>query len=668
VSGTGYCENATDSRKEVTVTVNPLVTADDITATGTTICSGKTASLTASSSIPDATYIWYSSQTETTVLNTGATYTTPTLNATTAYYVSVSGTGYCENATDNRKEVTVTVNPLATAADITVNDTTICSGTTANLRASSSIPDATCKWYSSQDAAEPFHTGNIYTTPALSADTVYYISLAGDNICENAAGERREVKITVNPSPKLTSTRNFDAIYSSSLFTYHAESTIEKTQINWKRDSMDEIKQQASTGSTGEISETLSNTGTAPVEVEYVITMISPEGCVTVDTLKAKVNPVSEPPALTGHPADTTYCVCEKDLSCKLAVTPQTDNNNNGGKLFYQWYRSAAPEVEGGEAVPDATDSIFYTPAGLTVGTYYYYCRVSSEYSPEPVYSKIATVTVEPDIAGIANLEINGRPAPVYASKLEYMALCGEDSVVIDVAAASKYAGITVDGVEYSAPTVIYLNSDVTTVIISVETCDRQIFEYTLTITKSILNLIYQRFYNSLGVDRNPEYNGGYADIRGVRWYYGDDTKPFKTDTVENMKEAADKNISRNWVIKLNELDPSLYSAEVNIAGEWHKACGNPVTADSKIIVYPNPASAGENITVKLPFDPSSGYMNIFTASGALVKQNIPLTSENSIISVANFSAGTGTYILQVICHRKEGNLNKQDSFKLIVY
>jgi hypothetical protein len=48
--------------------------------------------------------------------------------ATTTYYVSVQGEGICENIPGEAAAVTVTVNPRATAADITTEDGEICAG------------------------------------------------------------------------------------------------------------------------------------------------------------------------------------------------------------------------------------------------------------------------------------------------------------------------------------------------------------------------------------------------------------------------------------------------------------------------------------------------------------------------------------------------------------
>ena len=109
----------------VTITVSSCATASDISVPTTTICSGETAALSASSitlSNP-VTYRWYSSQTSTTALFTGSTFTTPVLTANTTYYVSAQDASHCENALNDRTPVNVTVKPLATPdmIKITVN-------------------------------------------------------------------------------------------------------------------------------------------------------------------------------------------------------------------------------------------------------------------------------------------------------------------------------------------------------------------------------------------------------------------------------------------------------------------------------------------------------------------------------------------------------------------
>ena len=91
----------------VSVEVNPTPTAPS--AGGTIITAGNTASLSATGAGLNDTYQWFDASSGGIALATGATYTTPVLNATTTYYVEImDATGGCPSA---RTPVTVTVNP-----------------------------------------------------------------------------------------------------------------------------------------------------------------------------------------------------------------------------------------------------------------------------------------------------------------------------------------------------------------------------------------------------------------------------------------------------------------------------------------------------------------------------------------------------------------------------
>jgi len=104
---------------------NQAISTDTITVSNQTICSGNTATLTASlvGGIP-ATITWYSAQVAGTVLGTGTTFTTPVLATTTTYYV-----GFCPGTYTIPVTVTVNTSPTASLAG---GDQTVCA-TSATL-------------------------------------------------------------------------------------------------------------------------------------------------------------------------------------------------------------------------------------------------------------------------------------------------------------------------------------------------------------------------------------------------------------------------------------------------------------------------------------------------------------------------------------------------------
>jgi hypothetical protein len=165
------------------------------TSAGATICSGNTATMTASSS-SGGTYHWYNASSGGTLLFTGASYTTPVLTTTTTYYAETTVNG-CNSA---RTAVTATVNAIPVAP--TASGTTICSGNTTSFTATA--PGATYQWYDAASNGTLLSTGAPYTTPVLNTTTTYYVQ-STSNGC---SGPRTPVTATVNQTPTAPTAAN----------------------------------------------------------------------------------------------------------------------------------------------------------------------------------------------------------------------------------------------------------------------------------------------------------------------------------------------------------------------------------------------------------------------------------------------------------------------------
>ncbi|WP_192349229.1 gliding motility-associated C-terminal domain-containing protein [Algoriphagus sp. Y33] len=194
VTGDGVCENASGDGAELVVTVAPSATASDIDAVGGTICEGESFMLTATSStVTNPMFKFYSDA----ALNNEITDLNVSPAVTTTYYVSVTGDGVCENAPNTGAELTVTVAPSATASDIDAVGGTICEGESFMLTATSStVTNPMFKFYS--DAALSNEITDLNVSPAVT--TTYYVTVTGDNVCENASGDGAELVVTVAPS------------------------------------------------------------------------------------------------------------------------------------------------------------------------------------------------------------------------------------------------------------------------------------------------------------------------------------------------------------------------------------------------------------------------------------------------------------------------------------
>ncbi|GGF18232.1 hypothetical protein GCM10011339_02690 [Echinicola rosea] len=196
VTGDDVCENTSGSAKAVTVTVNRIGTASDIQAEGTTICTGESYTLTASSSIENATFTWYADED----LTDEITDAEVNPSVTTTYYVTVSGTGVCENNPGTAKAVTVVVNRNATADDIEADGGTVCPGGSFTLTANSSVPGSVFTWYADADLTMELEDMEVMPT----ATTTYYVTVQGDGVCENRPGDALSITVTVNTVPTPT--------------------------------------------------------------------------------------------------------------------------------------------------------------------------------------------------------------------------------------------------------------------------------------------------------------------------------------------------------------------------------------------------------------------------------------------------------------------------------
>jgi hypothetical protein len=120
VSNNSYCETLAEDRSLVSVTVNPNASMSDIVINDTSICYNSSTMLKVKTNymgLLNPVYRWYSSQDASVPFYEGDTYTTANLTAGVTYYLTVSGTGVCENTV--RKPVVVSmINYISDYKDI----------------------------------------------------------------------------------------------------------------------------------------------------------------------------------------------------------------------------------------------------------------------------------------------------------------------------------------------------------------------------------------------------------------------------------------------------------------------------------------------------------------------------------------------------------------------
>ena len=311
----------TGPRTPVTVTVNAIPSAPMVS--GVTICSGSNATLTPTG--PGGTYQWYNAQTGGVLLFTGPSFTTPVLNNTTTYYVQVNN-----GCTSTRIPVTVTVMPPPQQPS--ASGQVICSGSTATLTATA--PGGTYDWFSTATGGASLFTGASFTTPALTANTTYYVqtTVAG---CVSA---RTPVTVTIMPPP-ASPVAPGATICSGNTATLNVSSP--SGNYAWY---------DAAMGGNLLAAGPVYTTPVLTTTTTYYVELINSQGCPSIRTpVTVTISAPPAPPAVSG----TTVCPgSHATLSATGAGTIAWYDAATGGNLLF-------------------TGAIYTTPALSTTTIYY---------------------------------------------------------------------------------------------------------------------------------------------------------------------------------------------------------------------------------------------------------------------------------------------------------
>jgi gliding motility-associated-like protein len=217
-------------RTPATVTVTPIPSVPVVSAPTQTVCSGSSATFNAQA-VNGVTFNWYTTATGGTPVFTGNPFSTLALTTSATYYVEADGSGTCGSST--RTLVTANVITTPTVPVIAQTPVQICSGSSAVLTATSAQPGVDLNWYTTPTGGTPIFTGAQYTTPALTANTSYYVE-AATGTCISAT--RAEADVIVNPTPAnpvVTITPAGGQITSGQTATLNATSGTAGVTFNW---------------------------------------------------------------------------------------------------------------------------------------------------------------------------------------------------------------------------------------------------------------------------------------------------------------------------------------------------------------------------------------------------------------------------------------------------
>lgn len=318
-------------------------------ATGDTVCSGSSATLSATGS---DSYAWYDAATGGNLLSSSSTFTTSPLTNSTYYFVIGTKNG-CTSATVAVLAKVTPPAPIPTASNVT-----ICSGSSAHLHANAS--SGIFDWFDVPTGGTSLISSPDYTTPALTATTTYYVQTSLDQ----CSSTRIPVTVTVNPNPTAP-TAQIDTICPNSSIMLTASTTPSGT-YQWY---------DAPTGGS-----LLSNTVTYTTPVlNHAATYYVQNSNSSCTSSRTPISVIINTPPNT--PSVSEPLICTGSTVTLTATAP-------GG--IYQWYDKAT----GGTLL--ATDSSYTTPILTTTTTYYVQTTVYGCVSPR----KAVKVTILAPVAG----------------------------------------------------------------------------------------------------------------------------------------------------------------------------------------------------------------------------------------------------------------------------
>jgi PKD repeat protein len=354
--------NGTDTKTVtgyITVTAFPTV----ISTTPASRCGTGTVTLGATASA--GTLSWYANPTGGTALGTGGSFTTPSLTATTPYYVETVN-GVCSSA---RTLVNATINTIPTIISTTPNSR--CGTGSVVLGATSSVGGGIPFWYANPTGGTALASTNSFTTPSISATTTYYVE-ASNGTCTSTS--RTAVIATINSLPTVLTTTPASRCDAG---TVTLSATASAGTLNWFA---------ASTGGTALGTGTSFTTPSISITTNYYVEATNGT-CTSVRTLV--IATVNQTPSIT---ATVPSSVCNTGTVTLGAST-------NAGTL--NWYTVAS----GGS--PVGTGTSYTTPSLNTTTTYYVESVNGSCISTRvPV---IATVYTTPTITSTTDATICGQ-------------------------------------------------------------------------------------------------------------------------------------------------------------------------------------------------------------------------------------------------------------------
>ena len=437
--------NGCQNNDTIKALVNPTPKLSNIPTTAGR-CGGNAFNFTATSATTGATFAWTRAAitgiTPASNTQSSATINESLNNSTTSpiivSYIYTTTINSC-SGNDTIRD-TIYPSPSLNSA----KNATLCSGTAFNYTATSATAGTGFSW------TRPVVTGITTTATPGSGNTitdtlrnnttapivVRYIFTLSANGCSRPD----TVSVTVNPRPKLNSTKTITAACSG-LVNYTPTSATTGTSFVWNRNAVTGIIPATNSG-IGNISETISDTTPNTIVTRYFFT-ITANGCSELDTLSVSVNPS---PILSSNKNPNAVCSGSLFSYTPSSATPSTT---------FSWSRATVSGIS--NAANTGTSAISETLINTTTSpilvTYVYTLTANSCSKTDTVRVRInplptANITAPRNYICVGDsvlLTADTLPKYTYQWRLNSSSISGANSRFLQVKAIGNYDVVVTD-------------------------------------------------------------------------------------------------------------------------------------------------------------------------------------------------------------------------------
>ena len=383
----------TSLRVPVTVIVRPTIEVPLVDPLVSTLCSGDSATLTASSllGLAESEYYWFDAIVGGNPLDTGAIFNTGALTNTgvadiiNTYYVEVEDTAGCRSI---RTLATVIITPAVNLPIVTPATAIICNGSANEFIATNVLNEpGTYYWYDETDPVTPIFVGDTFVTGQLPNTGSVPIIFNFYVEFENAAGcksLRLNVPTTVLPKPLNPTVMPNPGVFcagDTANFTVQPNTTSAHS-LNWYAN--DTISTPFFTGSAYQIQGVTAN-GTAPDTNTFYVEVEQDNGCRSYrEEVTYIVNPSGQS-ALVRNPIDS---ICDGTSGSFEAYTPIAETGS------FEWYTvgTSSPVFIGNNYTTPV-----YNNGGPGEDSYEFFVLFNNQYGC-PGDTAFATAVVAPEV------------------------------------------------------------------------------------------------------------------------------------------------------------------------------------------------------------------------------------------------------------------------------